>query len=56
MTGRHPKVIAVIPAYNEQSFIGDIVTRARKYVAEVIVIDDGSDNNTSEVALAAGLK
>ncbi len=48
------KLIAVIPCFNEQQFIGDIVTRAKKYVDQVIVIDDGSTDNTPEVAQAAG--
>jgi len=50
----HPKIIAAIPCLNEDRFIGDIVTRARIYVDRVIVIDDGSTDNTSEVAKAAG--
>jgi len=48
------KIIAVIPCFNEENFIGDIVTRARIYADKVIVIDDGSTDNTSEVAKAAG--
>jgi glycosyltransferase involved in cell wall biosynthesis len=48
------KIIAVIPCFNEGIFIGDIVTRARIYADKVIVIDDGSTDNTSEVAKAAG--
>jgi len=49
-----PKVIVAIPCFNEQDFIGDIVSRARNYVDKVIVIDDGSTDNTAEVARAAG--
>ncbi|GEM_PF-253290 len=54
MTEKHPKVIAVIPAYNEQPFIGEIVSQARKYVDQVIVIDDGSNDSTGDAASAAG--
>lgn len=49
-----PKVIAAIPCLNEGQFINDIVTRASKYVDKVIVVDDGSTDNTSEAARAAG--
>lgn len=49
-----PKVLAASPCFNEQNFIGDVVTRARKYVDKVIVIDDGSTDDTAEVAHAAG--
>jgi len=48
------KVLVAIPCFNEQSFIGDVVTRARKYVDKVIVIDDGSTDDTAKVAHAAG--
>ena len=37
----------VIPAYNEETTIFDIVSRALKYSSLVIVIDDGSTDKTS---------
>jgi len=49
-----PKIMAAIPAYNEEQFIGDIVTRTKKFIDKVIVIDDGSTDNTSKAAQAAG--
>jgi glycosyltransferase involved in cell wall biosynthesis len=57
-TGRQTKrkILAVIPCLNEGQFVGDIVTRARKYADEVIVIDDGSTDNTAGVAKKAGAK
>ena len=48
------KTIAVIPCLNEEKFIGDIVSRAKKYVDTVIVVDDGSTDKTSQIAEAAG--
>lgn len=48
------KIISAIPCLNEEQFIADIVTRTRKYVDKVIVIDDGSTDRTSEIARAAG--
>jgi glycosyltransferase involved in cell wall biosynthesis len=50
----YPHVIACIPAYNESKTISNIVQRAKKYVTEVIVYDDGSVDNTYELAKAAG--
>ena len=48
------KVIAAIPCYNEERFIGEVVLNAKKYVDQVIVIDDGSRDGTAEAARAAG--
>ncbi|MFC2048529.1 glycosyltransferase family 2 protein [Chloroflexota bacterium] len=49
-----PKVIAAIPCFNTEHFIRDMVSNVRKYVDQVIVIDDGSDDGTAETAQAAG--
>jgi glycosyltransferase involved in cell wall biosynthesis len=48
------RLTAIIPAYNEQVSIGSMVLNVRKYVDRVIVIDDGSTDNTAEIAVLAG--
>ena len=49
-------VSIVIPAYNEEATVAQVVTVARKleYVDEVIVVDDGSSDRTVEEAKSAG--
>lgn len=47
-------IIALIPAYNEERFIGSLVLTTLEHVDEVIVIDDGSSDRTSEIAAKAG--
>jgi glycosyltransferase involved in cell wall biosynthesis len=47
-------IIAAIPAYNEARFIGSIVLQVRRYVDIVLVIDDGSRDQTAAIAEAAG--
>ena len=47
-------ILAGISAYNEARYVGSIVLQARQYVDEVIVVDDGSTDNTAKVAELAG--
>jgi glycosyltransferase involved in cell wall biosynthesis len=49
---------AIVPARNEASTIADVVAalRGSQYVREVIVVDDGSSDDTADVAAAAGAK
>ena len=46
---RPARVIAAIPCYNEEQFIGNVIRRASRYVDQVIVVDDGSSDRTAEV-------
>jgi glycosyltransferase involved in cell wall biosynthesis len=47
-------IVAVIPAYNEERFIGSVVLCAFNFAATVIVVDDGSTDRTHEISAAAG--
>jgi len=52
----HPNLSIIIPAYNEQNRLGETVRKTLAYIqkenlaAELIVVDDGSSDSTSEVA------
>ena len=48
------KVAALIPCYFEAAQIGDIVRRVRKQLDSVLVIDDGSSDDTALQARDAG--
>jgi glycosyltransferase involved in cell wall biosynthesis len=48
------KIMAGMPAYNEGNYIGTMVLNTRQYVDEVIVVNDGSTDNTAEIARLAG--
>jgi glycosyltransferase involved in cell wall biosynthesis len=47
-------VAALVPAYNAAVTIGAVVTGTRRFIARVLVIDDGSADDTSTVAERAG--
>ncbi len=46
--------VALIPAYNEERFIGSVVLKTRHYVDVVLVVDDGSSDETATLAAEAG--
>ncbi len=48
------KIIAVIPAFNEATHVGAVVSRARPFVDRVVAVDDGSADGTSEAAARVG--
>ena len=56
MFSKHPKILALIPALNEEGTVGDIVQRTLKYVDHVVVIDDLSGDNTADIARKSGAK
>lgn len=48
------KVVAIIPAYNEEDALADVIAKTSQYVDKVIVVNDGSDDKTAEIAIEAG--
>lgn len=52
---RRPRLLVVLPAFNEAGRIGPVVARTRAQVsAEVLVVDDGSRDATAAEATGAG--
>lgn len=54
MTLENLKIVAAIPCYNTEPHIGKVVMGAKKYVEQVIVINDGSNDQTLKAAQDAG--
>jgi glycosyltransferase involved in cell wall biosynthesis len=48
------KAAAIIPAYREEKHIGDVVRRTRQHLDHVLVVDDGSNDQTAQRAREAG--
>ena len=46
--------VAVVPAYNEADTVGPVVEQTREYVDRVVVVDDGSTDDTAEIARRHG--
>jgi glycosyltransferase involved in cell wall biosynthesis len=48
------RTCALIPAFNEAPYIANVVKGTQPHVEQVVVIDDGSTDETAQVAQAAG--
>ena len=53
---RNAVIMAIIPAYDESKNIAEIVSETAKYVTSIIVVDDGSHDNTAELAASMNAK
>lgn len=49
------KILGIIPAYNEAGKIGEVVSAASKHLP-ILVVDDGSRDETAQIAESAGAK
>jgi glycosyltransferase involved in cell wall biosynthesis len=52
--GMNPKIVACIPAFNEEKTIAKVVIKTQKHVDKVIVCDDGSTDMTGVIAEKLG--
>lgn len=53
----NPKRLIIIPAFNEEKQLALVIQGIRKYSdAEIVVIDDGSEDGTAERAESAGAR
>ena len=44
------KIFAIIPAYNEEKRISKVIKETKKYVDNIVIVDDGSKDKTKEMA------
>jgi glycosyltransferase involved in cell wall biosynthesis len=54
MSQKQIKILAGMPAFNESKYIGSLILNTKQYVDEVVIIDDGSIDDTSKIASLAG--
>jgi UDP-N-acetylglucosamine---dolichyl-phosphate N-acetylglucosaminyltransferase len=48
-------VWVIIPAYNEEKRIKNVIEKVKKHVSNIVVVDDGSSDNTYDVSLSCGV-
>ena len=51
-----PKVICVVPAWNEEKNITKVINNVRPFVDEIIVVNDASKDNTAKLVEEAGAR
>lgn len=58
MTSAFDGVLIVMPAFNEQEAVGDVIREVHQKLPDiaVLVVDDGSQDHTTAVARAAGAR
>lgn len=54
---KHSDILLFIPAYNEEENIGEIIQRVLEsnFAADLLIIDDGSEDKTAEIARSQGV-
>ena len=48
-------VWVIIPAYNEEKELGNVLQRTKRYARNILVVDDGSTDSTSKIARDASI-
>lgn len=49
------RVMAILPAYNEEAHLPAVLTELKQYIETILVIDDGSVDRTVEIARDLGV-
>ena len=50
------KLCGLVAAYNEEPMIATVLDQARPYLDDIVVVDDGSDDDTAALAERAGAR
>lgn len=53
--GENIKILALLPAYNEGAHLENVLKAVKKQITDILVVDDGSKDNTSQIARDAGV-
>ncbi len=50
------KTAALIPAYNEEKHLAEVLRQTREHLADILVVDDGSRDRTAAIARENGVE
>ena len=51
----HPVIKVIIPAFNEENGVGEVIQEIpRHLINEIVVVNNGSTDNTEQIAIASG--
>lgn len=53
---KHIRVLALLPAYNEAAHLGAVLQSVKQQISDILVVDDGSKDNTADIARKAGVE
>jgi len=56
MSCNRNRVRALIPVYNDARHLADVLRRVKEQGIQILVVDDGSTDNTSDVARNEGVE
>ena len=53
--GDNIKILALLPAYNEEAHLEKVLNEVKKQITDILVVDDGSKDRTAQIARDAGV-
>ena len=55
MVDENNRILALLPAYNEAAHLEKVLTEVKKYAGDILVVDDGSKDETAAIAEKCGV-
>ena len=55
MGNGNERFLALLPAYNEAAHLEKVLTEVKKYIGDILVVDDGSKDETAAIAKNSGV-
>ena len=55
-TNTTEKILALLPAYNEAAHLETVLEKVKQHISDILVVDDGSKDNTAEIARSSGME